>query len=242
MRELSVNVDHVATLRQARKERFPDPVEFALEAEAGGADGITCHLRSDRRHIQDDDVRRLKNAISGELNIEMAATDEMTRIAIEILPHQVSLVPERPEEVTTEGGLDLAARFEDVRPFADRLIAAGIRLSVFIEAEEGMIRFASKLGAKRVEFNTDHYARAYLSGPGSYIEFIESFRKMAGFADSLGIEAHVGHALDYDNVSPLMEIEGIEGVSIGFAVVARALRVGMRQAVREMAVLMGKQV
>jgi pyridoxine 5-phosphate synthase len=210
--------------------------------ELSVADGITCHLRSDRRHIQDDDVRRLKDAISGELNIEMAATDEMTRIALEILPHQVSLVPERPEEVTTEGGLDLAARFEDVRPFADRLIAAGIRLSVFIEAEEEMIRFASRLGAKRVEFNTDHYARAYLSGPGSYIEFIESFRKMAGFADSLGIEAHVGHALDYDNVSPLMEIEGIEGVSIGFAVVARALRVGMRQAVREMAVLMGKQV
>jgi len=242
MRELSVNVDHVATLRQARKERFPDPVEFALEAEAGGADGITCHLRSDRRHIKDDDVRRLKDAISGELNIEMAATDEMTRVALEIKPHQVSLVPERPEEVTTEGGLDLAARFEDVRPFADRLIAAGIRLSVFIEDEEEMIRFASKLGAKRVEFNTDHYARAYPSGPGSYLEFIESFRKMAGFADSLGIEAHVGHALDYDNVSPLMEIEEIKGASIGFAVVARALKVGMRRAVREMARLMGKHV
>lgn len=242
MRELSVNVDHVATLRQARREQFPDPVEFALEAEAGGADGITCHLRSDRRHIQDEDVRRLKGSIRGELNLEMTATEEMTRIALDILPHQVSLVPERPEEVTTEGGLDLAARFEDVRPFAEKLIAAGIRLSVFIEAEEEMIRSASKLGAKRVEFNTDHYARAYPGGSGSYLEFIESFRKMAGFADSLGIEAHVGHALDYDNIAPLMEIEEIKGTSIGFAVVARALKVGMRRAVREMAMLMGKGV
>ncbi len=242
MRELSVNVDHVASLRQARQASFPDPVEAAVEAEAGGADGITCHLRSDRRHIKDSDVRGLKDAISGELNLEMAATDEMTRIALEIKPHQVSLVPERPEEVTTQGGLDLRARFDAVKPYASKLIAADIRLSVFIEAAEEMIELAQKLGAKRVEFNADHYARAYPSGPGSYLEFIESFRKMAGFADSLGIEAHVGHALDYDNVSPLIQIEGIKGTSIGFAIVARALKVGMRQAVREMARLMGKQV
>ena len=242
MRELSVNVDHVASLRQARKASFPDPVEAAIEAEAGGASGITCHLRQDRRHIKDSDVRGLKDAISGELNLEMASTDEMTLVALEIKPHQVSLVPERPEEVTTQGGLDLRTRFDAVRPFAGKLIAAGIRVSVFIEAAEEMIELAQKLGAKRVEFNADHYARAYPGGSGSYLEFIESFRKMAGFADSLGIEAHVGHALDYDNVSPLMEIEEIAGASIGFAIVARALKVGMRRAVREMANLMGKQV
>ncbi|TKJ43121.1 pyridoxine 5'-phosphate synthase [candidate division TA06 bacterium B3_TA06] len=242
MRELSVNVDHIATLREARRERFPDPVEFALEAETGGADGITCHLRCDRRHIKEADVRRLKEAISGELNLEMAATEEMTRIALEIKPHQVSLVPERPEEVTTQGGLDLRARFKDVKPYAERITGAGIRLSVFIEAAEEMIELAQKLGAKRVEFNTDHYARAYPSGSGSYLEFIESFRKMAGFANTLGIEAHVGHALDYDNIAPLMEIEEIVGASIGFTIVARALKVGIRQAVREMGHLMGKKV
>ncbi len=242
MRELSVNVDHVASLRQARQASFPDPVEFAMEAEAGGASGITCHLRQDRRHIKDEDVRRLRDSIRGELNLEMAATDEMTLVALEIKPHQVSLVPERPEEVTTQGGLDLRSRFKDVKPYAERITDAGIRLSVFIEAAEEMIELAQKLGAKRVEFNADHYARAYLSGPGSYLEFIESFRKMAGFADSLGIEAHVGHALDYDNVAPLTEIEEIKGTSIGFAIVARALKVGMRRAVREMAVLIGKQV
>ncbi len=238
MRELSVNVDHIATLREARRERFPDPVEFALEAEAGGADGITCHLRCDRRHIKEADVRRLKEAIGGELNLEMAATEEMTRIALEIKPHQVSLVPERPEEVTTQGGLDLLARFGDVKPCAERLIAAGIRLSVFIEAAEEMIELAQKLGAKRVEFNTDAYAHQ----PERRAEFVELFRERARFANTLGLEAHIGHALDYENISPLMEIEEIAGASIGFTIVARALKVGIRQAVAEMAILMGKEV
>jgi pyridoxine 5-phosphate synthase len=242
MRELSVNVDHVATVRQARKERFPDPVTLALEAGAGGADGITCHLRSDRRHIQDSDVRGLKDAISGELNLEMAATDEMTRVALEIKPHQVSLVPERPEEVTTQGGLDLRARLEDIKPYAERITGAGIRLSFFIEAEEEMIELAARLGAKRVEFNTDHYAHAYARDPGNIGEFIELFGNMARFAAPLGLQAHIGHALDYDNITPLMQIEEIRGASIGFAIVARALKVGMRQAVAEMVNLMGKDV
>ncbi len=241
-RELSVNVDHVATLRQARKELFPDPVKFALIAEQAGADGITCHLRSDRRHIQDEDVRRLKDAIAGELNVEMAATDEMIAAVLPIAPHQISLVPERPEEVTTQGGLNLRSRFDDVKPHAERITGAGIRLSFFIEAEEEMIELAARLGAKRVEFNTDHYALAFAANPDDVAEYIELFGKTARFVNSLGMEAHVGHALDYDNVSALMQIEEIAGVSIGFAIVARALEVGMRQAVSEMALLTGKEI
>lgn len=241
-RELSVNVDHVATVRQARREKFPDPVKLALAAEVAGADGITCHLRSDRRHIQDDDVRRLRSTISGELNVEMAATDEMCEVVIPISPHQISLVPERPEEVTTQGGLDLRSRFDDIKPFAGKITGAGVRLSFFIEAEEEMIELARKLGASRIEFNTDHYARAFVSSPGDISGFIELFGKMARFTRSLGMEAHIGHALDYDNLVPLMEIAEISGASIGFAIVARALEVGMEKAVKEMAVLMGKEV
>lgn len=225
-------------MREARRERFPDPVEMALLAEAGGADGITCHLRSDRRHIQDEDVRRLKSAIKGELNVEMAATDEMTQIVLEIKPHQASLVPERADEVTTEGGLDLEARFDAVRPYAERLTDAGIRLSVFIEAREETISYAKRLGAARVEFNTDAYARH----PERRNEFIHLFRERAKFAQDSGLEVHIGHALDYDNIQPLMEIQEIKGASIGFAIIARALKTGMRDAVREMATLMGKSV
>jgi len=238
MRMLSVNVDHVATLRQARRERFPSPVKLALEAEAGGADGITCHLRADRRHINEEDVRALKREIAGELNLEMAATDEMTAVALEVLPHQVSLVPERPEEITTQGGLDLVMRFADIKPYTERLLEAGIRLSVFIEAEERMIRKAAELGASQVEFNTDAYARH----PQRRAEFVELFRRQARFANSLGLAVHIGHALDYENIPPLMRLEEIAGASIGFAIVARALEVGMRQAVAEMARLMGKEV
>ncbi len=237
MRELSVNVDHVATLRQARRERFPDPVHFALLAEAGGASGITCHLRSDRRHIQDDDVHRLKSAIKGELNLEMAATEEMASIALAVKPHQVSLVPERPEEVTTEGGLDLKSRFDAVKPYAERIAAAGIRISCFIEAEEEMIARAKDLGAKRVEFNTDAYAKE----PERRSEFIVLFKGMAVYAASLGLEVHIGHALDYENLPPLMGITEIRGASIGFSIIARALEVGMKEAVREMVKLIGKE-
>ncbi|MBN2378459.1 pyridoxine 5'-phosphate synthase [candidate division WOR-3 bacterium] len=238
MRILSVNVDHVATVRQARKETFPDPVKLALEAEIGGADGITCHLRSDRRHIQDTDVRRLKQAIKGELNVEMAATHEMVGIVLEIAPHQVSLVPERPEEVTTEGGLDLVTRFDAVKPYAEKLVNAGIRLSFFIEAEEEMIERARDLGASNVEFNTDAYAR----NPDEESEYVALFRERARFATEYGLEVHIGHALDYENIKPLMGIPEIKGASIGFVIVARALEVGMKQAVREMARLMGKDV
>jgi len=238
MRILSVNVDHVATVRQARKETFPDPCKLALEAEAGGADGITCHLRSDRRHIADEDVKRLKQTIKGELNVEMAATDEMVGIMLDIVPHQVSLVPERPEEVTTEGGLDLMTRFDAVKPYAKRFVDAGIRLSFFIEAEEEMMKRAQDLGASNVEFNTDAYARE----TGRRDEFVKLFADRAGFASELGLETHIGHALDYENISPLMDIPEIKGASIGFAIIARALEVGMKQAVTEMARLMGKDV
>jgi pyridoxine 5-phosphate synthase len=279
MREFSVNVDHIATLRQARRENFPDPVQFALVAESAGADGVTCHLRSDRRHIQDKDVADLKASISGELNVEMAATDEMIDVVLAIKPHQISLVPERPEEVTTEGGLDLSSRFDKVKPYAERIVDAGVRLSVFIEAEEEKITLAKELGASRVEFNTDAYARGtytrtpsgqgltlgvrknpighshnnhasqgnntrntYPHNPGEVDRFIELFQRMARYAESLGLEAHVGHGLDYRNIPALAGIAEISGASIGFAIVARALEVGMKQAVTEMAVLMGKKI
>ncbi len=236
MRELSVNVDHVASLRQARREGFPDPVEFALLAEKSGADGITCHLRSDRRHIHDDDVRRLKSSISGELNVEMAATEEMMSIVLDLKPHQICLVPENLQEVTTEGGLNLKTRFNYLKPFAERIVDSGIRLSIFIEAEREMIQRAVDLGAERVEFNMDSYARALEDRS----EIIKLIADMAQFAEFKKIESHIGHALDYDNISPLMEIREIKGASIGFAIVARALRVGFEEAVREMAALMGK--
>lgn len=239
-RELSVNVDHVATVRQARQEKFPDPVELAVQAESGGANGITCHLRSDRRHIQDDDVKRLKEKIAGELNLEMAATDEMLAIALAVMPAQVSLVPERPEEVTTQGGLDLRSRFDDIKPYAEKITGAGIRLSFFIEAEKEMIELAQRLGASRVEFNTDHYAKAFVSNPAKASGFVDLFREMAELTGSLGMETHIGHALDYDNIGTLMEIREISGASIGFAIVARALVVGMEQAVEEMIKLMRK--
>lgn len=238
MRELSVNVDHVATLRQAREAGFPDPADAALEAEAGGADGITCHLRSDRRHIQEEDVKRLKDSIRGELNVEMAATDEMCSVVIPVAPVQITLVPESPEEVTTQGGLDLASGFDSIKPHAERITSAGIRLSLFIEAREEMVRLAKKLGAARVEFNTDPYA----VNPQRREELLERYAEIARFASSEGIESHVGHALDYDNLPPLMRIPEIKGASIGFAIIARALKVGLRKATAEMARLVGKEV
>lgn len=230
MKTLSVNVDHIATLREARKEVFPDPVHAAVLAELGGADGITCHLRGDRRHIKEEDVEKLKRVIHTELNLEMAATKEMVDIALRIKPHQVTLVPERPEEITTEGGLDLKKAFKDIKEAAKKLIDGGIRLSVFIEAEKESIALAKKLGAEVVELNTNLYSKEI----EKRIEILKKLSTAAKYGVKQGLKVHAGHGIDYKNIIPLLSIEEITGFSIGFSIIARAVFTGIKEAVLEM--------
>jgi pyridoxine 5-phosphate synthase len=227
---LSVNVDHVATVRQARRATRPDPVEAARLAEDAGADGITVHLRQDRRHIQEDDVRRLRSAIRGRLNLEMAPTEEMIRLALELRPHKVSLVPERPEEVTTEGGLDLGRQGERVASAAVALAEGGIEVAVFLDPEEAQLAALRELrvAVTGFEINTD----AYTVDPGA-----EQLAKVAAVAErgaSEGFAVYAGHGLDTTNVGPIAAIPGVEELNIGHALVARAVLIGMGEAVREM--------
>jgi len=230
MRTLSVNIDHIATLRQARRESFPDPVQAAVLAELGGADGITVHLRHDRRHINERDVRLLIETVKTEVNVEMAATPEMTKIALDTKPYQVSLVPEFPDEVTTQGGLDLVKGFKRLRPAARRLKNAGITLSAFIEPNRKQIASAGMLDCDIIEFNTDVYCRdrAHRS------RIAKEIAGAATFASSLGLKVHAGHGIDYRNIIPLLGIPEIEGFSIGFSIVARAVFTGLKEAVSEM--------
>jgi len=230
MRILSVNIDHIATLRQARREAVPDPVQAAVMAELGGADGITVHLRSDRRHINERDVRLLIETVKTEVNVEMAATPEMVQIVEALKPAQVSLVPEFPDEITTQGGLDLVKSFKRLAPAARRLKNAGILLSAFIEANRKQIASASMLGCDMIEFNTDLYCRdrAHRS------RITKEIAVAAGYAARLGLKVHAGHGIDYRNIVPLLGIPEIEGFSIGFSIVARAVLTGLREAVSEM--------
>ncbi len=230
MRELSVNLDHIATLREARKESFPDPVQAAVLAELGGADGITVHLRQDRRHIKERDLRLLRQTIKTELNLEMAATEEMRDIALDIKPDVVSLVPESPEEVTTQGGLDLVSNLSKVMPIAQVLKKAGIEVSVFIEAERPQIEAALKLGADRIEINTDLYSKDIEHRE----EILRGIGASAEFATREGLIVHAGHGIDYKNIIPLLKISEITGFSIGFSIIARAVFIGLREAVVEM--------
>jgi pyridoxine 5-phosphate synthase len=234
MKELSVNIDHVATLRQTRQEAFPDPVHAAFLAELGGADGITVHLRSDRRHIKERDVELLKKTISTELNMELAATPEMMRIALRVRPAQATLVPEAPDEVTTQGGLDLAKHLNRIAPAARLLKRAGIRLSTFVEADLRQIEAAAKLGCAVIEINTDRYRRTWGKHRESPNPELQKIRKAAGRASHLGLRIHAGHGIDYRNIVPLLGIPEIEGFSIGFAIVARAVFTGLKGAVEEM--------
>jgi pyridoxine 5-phosphate synthase len=232
---LGVNIDHVATLRQARRAREPDPVHAALAAEQAGADSITLHLREDRRHIQDQDVRTLRGLLQTHMNLEMAVTDEMLSIASEVRPADCCLVPENRTELTTEGGLDVAAQLERIRAAAARLAAAGIRVALFIDPDAAQIAAAHASGAPVVELHTGAYAGA--SG-GKRATELERLRNAARRAAGLGLVVHAGHGLDYHNVQPVAAIGEIVELNIGHAIVARAVLTGLTSAVREMKALM----
>jgi pyridoxine 5-phosphate synthase len=230
--KLGVNVDHVATLRQARRVVYPDPVTAAALAELGGADQITIHLREDRRHIQDRDLRILRETVNTALNLEMAATQEMTKIAYESKPDISTLVPERREELTTEGGLDVIGQREALQKVVKTLRDGEIQVSLFIDPDVDQVRAAHKIDANRVELHTGRYCDAKNER--------ERARELARVIDSakaaakLGLHAAAGHGLNYGNVQPVAVIEEIEELNIGHAIVARAVLVGMQQAVREM--------
>ena len=238
MTRLGVNVDHVATVRQARRAPEPDPVTAALLAELAGADGITVHLRGDRRHIRERDVRLLRKVVTTRLNLEMAVTEEMMEIATRLRPNTASLVPETDEEVTTEGGLDVAARSESIRSAIRTLEAAGLEVSLFIDPDLEQLDAASRIGARVVELNTAAYADAVPKGLSEHEpEFgreLDKIVEATEFAASRGIRVLAGHGLTYRNVQPVSRIPQIEELNIGHNIVARATLVGMERAVREM--------
>jgi pyridoxine 5-phosphate synthase len=230
---LYINIDHVATVRQARRSTYPDPVDAAVLCEDAGADGITAHLREDRRHIQDDDIRRLAATIRTVLNLEMACTAEMLDIAGALRPHQVTLVPERREEITTEGGLDVTHSPRELASGIARLADAGIRTSLFIAPTRAAVRASRDLGAQAVELHTGQYAH-HADDPRT----LQALRDAAHEGRTLGLAVHAGHGLTVANVGRVAAIPGIEELNIGHAIVARAIMIGMVAAVREMHVAM----
>jgi len=233
---LGVNIDHVATLRQARGTAYPSPLEAALAAEDAGADYITLHLREDRRHIQGRDVVEMRRALRTKMNLEAAVTPDMIAFARRVRPHDVCLVPERRAELTTEGGLDVAGALKRVERACRDLGAAGIRVSLFIDADRMQIDAAVRAGAPVVELHTGHYADA--RGPGSRRRALERIRAAAEYAAGKGLRVNAGHGLNYENVGPIAAIAQIGELNIGHAIVARAVFVGIAQAVREMKALL----
>jgi len=243
MIELGVNIDHVATIRQARRTYEPDPVWAAVEAHLGGADGITVHLREDRRHIQDADVRRLRELTHIKLNLEMAATDEMVEIAASLAPEMAMLVPEGRHEITTEGGLDIASQEARLREVVARLAGAGIVTSVFIDAEAPQIEAAARIGARVCEIHTGPYAHAFHqqgrdAESAAVRHELARIRRAGDLVRSLGMRFNAGHALNYVNVQPVAALQGVRELHIGHAIVSRSVFVGIREAVREMKRLM----
>jgi len=241
--ELSVNIDHVATLRQARRTYEPDPVWAAVEAHLGGASGITVHLREDRRHIQDQDVRRLRELVHIKLNLEMAATAEMIAIACELKPEMAMLVPEGREEITTEGGLDIVAQEPKLADAVRRLAAAGIVTSVFIDAELPQIEAAARIGASVCEVHTGPYAHAFHAKgrdpqSAAVVAELERIRAAGEAIRGAGMRFNAGHALNYFNVQPIAAIPGVRELHIGHAIIARSVFVGLREAVRQMKALL----
>jgi pyridoxine 5-phosphate synthase len=232
---LGVNIDHVATLRQARRARHPDPVHAALAAELAGADSITLHLREDRRHIQVHDVRTLKDLVKTRMNLEMAVTDEMLDIARAVRPPDCCLVPERRVEVTTEGGLDAASQVQRLKEATAILVVQGIRVALFIDPDPLQIEAAVQIGAPVVELHTGAYAES--AGPHQATE-LERLRAGARLASSLGLEVHAGHGLNYHNVQPVAAIPEIVELNIGHAIIARAVFDGLTRAVGDMRALM----
>jgi len=236
MIRLGVNIDHVATLRQARGTRYPSPVQAALLAESAGADLITLHLREDRRHIQDSDVEILRRVLTTRMNLESAVTPEMVAIALRIRPHDVCLVPERRAELTTEGGLDVRGNLARVQQVCRELRDAGIRVSLFIAADRTQIDAAREAGAPAIEIHTGQYAEA--DNTPQQADELARIRDEARYARGLGLSVHAGHGLHYHNVQPVAAIPEIEELNIGHAIVAHALFAGWSEAVREMKGLM----
>ncbi|MCT0249656.1 pyridoxine 5'-phosphate synthase [Synechococcus sp. CS-205] len=234
MASLGVNIDHIANVRQARQAREPDPVTLALLAELGGADGITVHLREDRRHIQERDVELLRATVRSRLNLEMAATAEMEAIALRIHPDMVTLVPEHRLEVTTEGGLDVVTQLEALQSLVGRLQGAGIPVSLFVDPVAAQLEASHASGARWVELHTGAYAEAAWD---EQLRELARLQEGSFVARSLGLRVNAGHGLTYQNVEPIAAIEGMEELNIGHTIVARALAVGLRRAVKEMRAL-----
>jgi pyridoxine 5-phosphate synthase len=232
MVSLGVNIDHVATVRQARRAVEPDPVAAAVLAELGGADGITVHLREDRRHIQDRDVHVLRETVRTHLNLEMAATAEMVAIALQVKPNYVTLVPEKRTEVTTEGGLDVVVGLGTIGQAVERLQAVGIPVSLFIDPNLEQIKASAQVGAKFIELHTGRYADAH-----NEAERAKELASLAGATEqalALGLRVNAGHGLTYWNVAPVARLAGMEELNIGHSIIARAVLVGLERAVREM--------
>ena len=235
MPALGVNIDHVATVRQARRTIEPDPVWAAVLAELGGADGITLHVREDRRHVQDRDLRVLTETVQVKLNLEMAAEDEVTKLALDVRPTQATLVPEKREEITTEGGLDVVSNTDRVKACVERLKEAGIEVSLFIDPDERQIEASRQMGVDAVELHTGGYADAKTQEEQD--REYDTLVKTGKFTLEQGLILHMGHGLTYRNVSRVAKIPGISEFNIGHSIVARAIMVGMEQAVREMKAL-----
>ncbi|HVK07687.1 MAG TPA: pyridoxine 5'-phosphate synthase [Gemmataceae bacterium] len=239
MIRLGVNIDHVATVRQARRAKEPDPVAAAALALLGGADGITVHLREDRRHIQDRDVRVLRDTVPAGLNLEMACSDEILGIALETKPDQVTLVPEKRQELTTEGGLDVVGNFASVERTSKVLQQSGIPVALFIGPDEKQVDAAKKLAATAVEFHTGTYADATTAADVAVQ--LDHLTRAAEHAAGLGLHVHMGHGLNYLNVKPIVRVPAVEELNIGHSIVSRAVLVGMVQAVRDMKTAMAER-
>ena len=232
---LGINIDHVATLRQARRGRDPEPVQAALAAEMAGADSITLHLREDRRHIQEFDVRTLKGLLKTRMNLEMAVTDEMLRIAGEVRPEDCCFVPERRQEVTTEGGLDVAGQESRMRDAVESLAEQGVRVALFIDPDPRQVEAAERIGAPAIELHTGAYAEAVGAAQATELDRLAQCARLGA---GLGLEVHAGHGLNYHNVHPVAAVRDIVELNIGHAIVSRAVFDGLAAAVRDMKALM----
>ncbi len=230
--KLGINVDHVATLRQARKGIFPDPVDAAIICEMAGCDSIVCHLREDRRHIQDRDLYLLKKTVKTKLNLEMALSQEIVDIALDVKPNQVTIVPEKRQEVTTEGGLDVAGNLERIKENVEKFHKAGITVSLFIEPEEHQIEASKDAGVEFIELHTGRYADA--KDEKELYKELNKIYKATQYALSIGIRVNAGHGLDYKNTSQICKIKGIEELNIGYSIMARAIFKGLETAIKEM--------
>jgi pyridoxine 5-phosphate synthase len=232
---LGVNIDHVATVRNARRTFEPDPVHAAVIADLAGADQITLHVREDRRHVNERDLKLIKEVIHSKVNLEMAVTEEMINLALRVKPYQVTLVPERREEVTTEGGLDVISQKEKIKEAVSKLKEAGIVVNIFIDPDEKQIEAAKEVGAVAVELHTGRYAEAFNEKREKDVETeLERLRKAAKFAKSIGLRVYAGHGLTYKNVKPVAEIPEVEELNIGHSIVANAVLKGLKEAVQEM--------